>query len=176
MKKTILIIIVCCYNLGTAQNSLVSNIESSTTKSKILRIKDLSYTKLTADNENFDYNQTYFKNSYGEINGAIQKSNLKVATVDDKESSNLIYLSVTRYNNKVVDISPFERNLIGNIDFRRPYIRIDKNEFKNEDLIELLSKYEFEIKDDIVTRKTFTRNPDNLPSFLTITTEVVRLK
>ncbi|RIV23650.1 hypothetical protein DYU11_11760 [Fibrisoma montanum] len=92
-----------------------------------------------------------------------------------------IFLGVLRYNSEVIDIAPFTRSLLNDeYEFRRGTmlsLKFKSDLLKQDHVIELVSKYKFELKDDHLSKHFYTGiNKNDFPQYLTLTIESLTLK
>ena len=108
---------------------------------------------------------------------SLSKGKANTNQKNNSENSHIIYLSVLRYNNEIIDICPISRNYDGEWNFDDIHHKFEKGKLSSEDALTLVSKFSWEINEDFISRK-FSYDIDKIefPQFLSRKTEVMRLK
>ena len=107
------------------------------------------------------------------INSENDTANLK----DKTEGSGIVfYVSVLRYKGKTLDICTIPRSY-GSWEFEKVSHEFQKKDITTEDALDLVSNYGWSISNDKISRNfTYDYNSKGLPSFLTKTTEAIRVE
>lgn len=104
-----------------------------------------------------------------------------IPTILTRDTSGItIIVAVLRYDSLVADIYPLPKDIFTHdYDFSSPslYFRIPKDKIKPEHIIELISKYRFDLKDDVLTKSIYTSiGKIDLPPYLNVKFEALILK
>jgi hypothetical protein len=92
-----------------------------------------------------------------------------------------VLLAVLRYNDSViVDICPLEKSIV-TYDYKTYstllYFKINKDKLKPEQVIELVSKYGFDLRDDYLTKSVYMgTGKAELPKYMNLKIEAITLK
>lgn len=105
-----------------------------------------------------------------------KKDSLKTNTTQSKEDGVIIYLSVLRYNNKVLDICPISRGILGDWKFEKVEHHFNKNSISIEDALDLVSNFGWSIREEKIS-KDFEYDYSNkgFPKYLSRTIEALKL-
>lgn len=143
-----------------------------------------SYSGASSPRENEEIFETDLTISSSKSPSKIKKiSGLKVTPTTLTADSNgvTIYVAVLRYNDSaVVDICPIPRSVLTydyETSYTSLYFKIPKDRIKPEHIIELVSKYRFDLKDDFLTKSEYLGiGKIELPKYMNLKIEAITLK
>lgn len=157
------------YNSGKGYSSNASNYSSS-----YLSSSDESRSESKA------FSGEYLTSTSNYKGDKIEKSNLVSIQNSDSETEdgNIIYLSVLYYNDKVIDICPISKDILGEWDFDNIYHSFNKKNLSSEDALDLISNYKWSINNEKMTKSfRYARYDDKgLPNYLSKKIEAIKLK
>ncbi len=98
------------------------------------------------------------------------------ALISSDSSENIVYISVLRYQNEVIDICAIGRNYKGEYELTGAFHKFLKDKISNDHALELISKYGWEINNDFLSKRFYSSSSGKGPSYLTKTLEALRLE
>ena len=116
--------------------------------------------------------------SYGQRIVKDQNTNyIKIAEENEPEET-IVYVSVLRYKGKVLSAQGLESEQKGGLEKWKLsyYHSFNKNLIDNEDLLELISSFDFKVKDNTVSRFFCGSCADRLPRFMSLKYETIKIK
>lgn len=168
------------YTAGSGSTSSYSYGNSSTPKSDEIALTTLKFASVNV-NDGASAKPAYIKEKGQKIALTTLnfiKSEGDSANLEDKTEVGgiVFYVSVLRYKGKTLDICTITRSY-GRWDFEKVSHEFQKKDITTEDALDLVSNYGWSISNDKMS-KNFEYDYDNkgLPSFLTKTTEAIRVE
>lgn len=166
------------YTAGSGSTSSYGYSSDSPSKNDEVALTTLNFS-IAADRA--DTKPTYLKEkgqkialtSLNFINSENDTANLK----DKIEGSGIVfYVSVLRYKGKTLDICTIPRSY-GSWEFEKVSHEFQKKDITTEDALDLVSNYGWSISNDKISRNfIYDYNSKGFPSFLTKTTEAIRVE
>lgn len=143
-----------------------------------------NYSSGLSDEDNFEIYESSLSVSSISIPKSFKKlKGIKVepTTLISDTNGMTMLIAVLRYNDTtVVDICPIPKSIL-TYDYETSttslYFKIPKDKIKSEDIIELVSKYRFELKDDYLLKSEYLGiGKIELPKYMTLKIEALTLK
>lgn len=164
------------YNSGSGSYSYNSygNSETVDIQPSSLRINSLN-------------NKGFLKTTSNYKSEKISPTNLSIISNSKKDSLNtnenqsieegaIIYVSVLRYNDKVLDICPIPRGILGDWKFEKVEHHFNKGSISTEDALDLVSNYGWSIREEKISKYfEYNYSDKGFPKYLTKTIEAIKL-
>ena len=85
---------------------------------------------------------------------------------------------VLRYKGVILDVCPLEKDYYGGYyeSPRETQFKFKNNKVTKDELIELVSRYKFTLKDDYVLYSRYSFQDNHIPKYFTIKKEIIRIK
>lgn len=165
---------------GTFVNSHSRNYNTGGNSSRSSYPSPGSYNP--TDNDDIEIIESDLKPGRDNTNKFLKRvGNLRInpSTLTSDTSGVIIYLAVLRYNDtSVVDICPLARRAsTSEVETGSLYFKIPKDKIKPDHIIELVSKYRFDLKDDYLLKSEYLGiGKMDLPKYLSLKLEALTLK
>ncbi len=96
--------------------------------------------------------------------------------VNNSTSDNVIYISVLRYEDEVIDVSAIPRKYNGEYELREAFHKFSKEKISSDDALELVSEFGWKLEGDILSKRFYSFTREKSPEYLTKTLEALRLE
>ncbi|MNS22674.1 hypothetical protein D3C72_544760 [compost metagenome] len=172
------------YNSSSSTSSSVYNYHSSNTQPTV-EIAPSSLKVDTISNYNYSKTSNTIIHNYEIVPATLSSApveyiSTKNGYVEKQSGENgelIIYISVLRYYNKIIDICPITRGYSNKWDFEKVKHSFRKELISAEHALELVSEYNWIISSGNISRDfSYSYSRKLLPSYLTIKIEAMKLK
>lgn len=137
-----------------------------------------SYSSSSGSNGNYISSSTNTSNYEYTPSESFEKEGIqdsKLNVTEDKDSGTKIYLSVLYYNDKIIDICPITRSY-NDWDFDKVYHSFNKSLITAEDALELVTNYNWTVREGNVTKNFEYDYKKQNPKFLKKKIETIKIK
>ncbi|WP_127129502.1 hypothetical protein [Pseudoflavitalea rhizosphaerae] len=200
LLATLVIIIICCSAIGQRKTTTVKsyfrkdgtfvrshtrhyNAGSRTPNNRYINSSAKS-TYSGRNSDDSDINASDLKVSFiGDTGGYMKIGGIKIIPTTLAVDTNgiAVLVAVLRYNDTtIVDICPLQRSIV-DYDYEKTatslFFKIQKDKIQPNQIIELVSKYEFYLKGDYLTKSAYLGiGKVDLPKYMSLRLEAVLLK